>query len=257
MRMHNRIKVNDVTEFGLISEINLNEENSWKDKIFITFDIDWASDNVIDFVAEHLISRNIKATWFVTHSTPVLEKLRSNPMFELGIHPNFNALLKGDFRHGRSAKEIIETLMTLVPEANSVRSHSLARSSVLMEEFKAVGLSYECNHFIPAHSNIELKPWMEWNGLMHVPYFWEDDVACLLGHEVSMTEIAQRTGLKVFDFHPIHVFLNTEHLDRYQRTRYVHHNSEELFKHRYVGKGTLTRFLDLLNLAQPHMEQDL
>lgn len=36
------------------------------------------------------------ANWFVTHDTPLQERLRSYPKFELEIHPNFNFLLQGD-----------------------------------------------------------------------------------------------------------------------------------------------------------------
>ena len=59
-----------------------------------------------------------------------------------------------------------------------------------------------------------------------------------------------RGGLKVFDFHPIHVFLNTESLERYERTRALHHNPKELIKHRYEGYGTRNRLIELLELAK-------
>lgn len=54
----------------------------------------------------------------------------------------------------------------------------------------------------------------------------------------------------VVDFHPIHVFLNTESLDRYERTRSLHQNPKELIKHRYEGYGTRNRLLELLGSAK-------
>jgi len=60
---------------------------------------------------------------------------------------------------------------------------------------------------------------------------------------------ANRPGLKVFDFHPIHVFLNTELLDRYDRTRHLHQKPGELIKHRFDGEGIRIRLLELLALA--------
>ena len=57
-------------------------------------------------------------------------------------------------------------------------------------------------------------------------------------------------GFHVFDFHPIHVFLNTENLSRYERTRLLHQKPDELLKHRYQGKGTRTQLLNLLNLIE-------
>lgn len=65
-----------------------------------------------------------------------------------------------------------------------------------------------------------------------------------------MMELASRPGLKVFDFHPIHVFLNTESLDRYERTRPLHQNPKELIKHRYQGDGTRSRLIELLELCR-------
>ena len=56
-------------------------------------------------------------------------------------------------------------------------------------------------------------------------------------------------GFHVFDFHPIHVFLNTESLDRYERTRSIHQNPKELIKHRYQGHGTRSWLMELLELA--------
>ncbi len=76
--------------FKNISSIVVNEEHTWKDKIFLTFDIDWANDDVLNDTIDLIERSDIAATWFVTHDTPVLNRLRANPRFELGIHPNFN-----------------------------------------------------------------------------------------------------------------------------------------------------------------------
>lgn len=236
-------------EFKVISDILPVPLTKLDDVLFLTFDIDWAHDKIIGDTVDLLEKSGVTATWFVTHDTGLLKRLRENSKFELGIHPNFDFLLRGDSRNGRNAQEVIERLMKLVPEAKAIRSHSTTQSSMLFEVFKAAGLTHDCNHFIPAHINIQLKPWLLWNGMVRVPYFWEDDVACLYSHEDNMSEVAQRPGLKVFDFHPIHIFLNTEHLDRYERTRHLHHNPEELIKHRYEGVGTRTRLLELLQLA--------
>jgi len=45
------------------------------------------------------------------------------------------------------------------------------------------------------------------------------------------------------------VFLNTESLDRYERTRPIHRDPSELIKHRFDGYGTRSRLIDLLTLA--------
>src|SRR5690606_34162071 len=87
------------------------------------------------------------------------------------------------------------------------------------------------NHFIPHQSGMTLAPWKTWNGLIKVPYFWEDDVACIYEDNTDISSLKQANGLKVFDFHPIHIFLNTEHMDRYEQSRPVHRTPKELLSH--------------------------
>jgi hypothetical protein len=241
--------------FSTISKIDLDDSSTWADRLFLTFDIDWAHDKVLKDTAALVHEASVPATWFATHATPVLDEIRALPRQELGLHPNFNPLLDGVAYNGRSAMEILESLMNIVPEAKSIRSHSMTQSSRLLNLFQACGLTHEVNHFIPQHANIELKPWLMWNQLCKVPYCWEDDVHILYEStgisQRAPVELATATGgLRVFDFHPIHVFLNTESLDRYERTRPLHNKPKELIKHRYEGYGTRDRLIELLQLAK-------
>ena len=114
--------------FETISSIQVENEESWREKIFLTIDIDWAHDEILLDTIELVEEAGVAATWFVTHETEVLERLRSNPYFELGIHPNFNFLLQGDARNGGNAGEVISNVVQMVPEATSVRSHSMTVS---------------------------------------------------------------------------------------------------------------------------------
>ena len=60
------------------------------DSVVLTLDTDWAPDFVIDFVAKQLVAYQVRATWFVTHASPAVERLsQHSDLFELGIHPNF------------------------------------------------------------------------------------------------------------------------------------------------------------------------
>jgi len=187
-----------MTEFRAISSIQIEDESSWLDAIFLTFDIDWAHDDVLVDTIELVELAGVAATWFVTHDTPVLDRLRANPKFELGIHPNFNFLLEGDDRNGCNARDVIERLQAIVPEATSVRSHSMTQSSGLLALFKEIGLTHDANHFVPVQAGIELKPWKLWNDLIRVPYFWEDDVHVLYDTTASPqknpAELARRGG---------------------------------------------------------------
>lgn len=221
---------------GKISDIIVDEKETWE-KVFLTIDIDWACDEVLLDTLHIIENADICATWFVTHDTPVLERLRSNPKFELGIHPNFNFLLNGDKRNGVNAEDVVARLLKIIPEATTIRSHSTTQSSPLLSLFRSMGLRYDCNHFIPEQTRIELKPWLLWDGLIRVPYFWEDDIFCIYDSNSSIeTLVLERKGVKVFDFHPIHIFLNTDSLILYEKTKEIHHSPRELIRHRAFSK---------------------
>lgn len=217
------------------------DPSTWQDKLFLTIDIDWAHDEVLSYAIDLVDRSDIHATWFVTHNTPLLDRLRANPNYELGIHPNFNWLLAGDPRNGANSAEVLERLMRLVPEARCVRSHSMTQSTGLLQAFADAGLTHDANHFVPASSGVELKPWVLWNGMIRVPYCWEDDVFCIYRErgvaEPDVNETTRRGGLRVFDFHPIHLFLNTESMARYEKTRSLHQRPDGLAAHRYEGVG--------------------
>ena len=62
----------------------------------ITVDIDWAPDIAIAATAKYLIENEVKATWFITHASPEVERLKEYPqLFELGVHPNFKNIRTG------------------------------------------------------------------------------------------------------------------------------------------------------------------
>lgn len=234
--------------FANIIEVTPDATAQWKDSLFLTIDLDWACDDVLTDTIDLVEKADVSATWFVTHETPLLQRLRENPMFELGIHPNFNFLFNGDGENGVTADEVIDRLLTIVPEAKTIRCHSLTQNTKLFDLFVNKGLTHDCNNFIPYQAGIELKPWRLWNELITIPHFWEDDMACIYAHKTPIQELSERPGLKVFDFHPIHVFLNTEHIERYDRTRAFHLNSEKLINHRYPGDGTRSSLETLLSL---------
>lgn len=223
--------------FGRIGEIDPADEASWNGRVFLTLDIDWAHDEVLADCIDLVEAAGVAATWFVTHDTPLLARLRANPRFELGLHPNFNPLLDGTAPVGEDAKAVLARLQALVPQARAVRSHSMTQSTGLLDLFKAAGLTHDCNHFVPFQSGIPLRPWSLWTGLIKVPYGWEDDLACAWGIGLPPPGTLPAAGLRVYDFHPIHLFLNTETLERYERTRHLHRQPTELRVHRHHGAG--------------------
>lgn len=228
--------------------------------VFLTIDIDWADDEVIGDTIDLVEKADVDVTWFVTHPTPVIDRLRKNPKFELGIHPNFNFLLEGDPRNGGDIREVIQLLMDFVPEAKSLRSHSLLSSTRLLQLMPEYGLTHESNLYMPRDSCTDLMPFRIWNGVVRIPHSFEDDLFLLTSqsgdvvqHESFSSHIKRYfyndVGIKVLDFHPIHVFLNTESLNRYEATRDIHRRPRELIKHRYAGNGVRLALETLLGLV--------
>ena len=234
--------------FRNIKDIKIGNNSSWKGKIFLTFDTDWCSDEVLSYALNIIDKHDIKATFFVTHETKLLERMREKSNIELGIHPNFNPLLNGSFRYGKNVDEVIDYYKKIIPEAESVRSHSVTQSSPILESFARHGLKFDCNTFIPFSSNIDLEPYYHWtDNLVKVPYFWEDDIHCIYNWKWRTEEFLKGSGMKVFDFHPIHLFLNTEDINRYEKSKESHRDMKRLKN--YVNKeifGTYNFLIDII-----------
>ena len=244
-----------MSKFGLINEINVNDPQSWQGKVFLTLDIDWAHDDVIENTIDLLENADAKATWFVTHKTKVIDRLRENPNFELGIHPNFNFLLELNDNNGHSGENVVDRVLELVPEATSVRSHSLTQSSRLMDIFARKGMTHDVNSFIPFSSGITLKPWEIWNKMIKVPFLWEDDLVCHQGLiNTPIKNTFRQESICVYDFHPIHIFLNTESMERYELTRPLHRDPQALKAEVFPGDdgqiGVADHLTDLLGLME-------
>ncbi|MCX7877350.1 MAG: hypothetical protein N2510_01775 [Ignavibacteria bacterium] len=193
--------------------------------IAFTSDIDWAPEAVIADTIEIFEKYGVKCTFFSTHYSPVLNSC-NRKLFEIGIHPNFNPLLSG--KEGR-AEDILFEIMELHPDAEGVRCHSMLQSSLLLHMFAERKLLYESNHFLPYHHG--LKPFKLWNGLVRIPYNWEDDVHWSYGYDFSDSKMnLEDEGLVIFDFHPIHIFLNTENKYRYQEAKKFYNDPDKLLE---------------------------
>ena len=74
--------------FGLLSEIDIDTPSSWRNRAFLTFDIDWVHDEILLDSIKLLESSSVLAIWFVTHYTPVLTRIRADRAFEIGVVVN-------------------------------------------------------------------------------------------------------------------------------------------------------------------------
>jgi hypothetical protein len=233
-------------EFELIRNIDIKDPKTWEDKVFLTMDTDWSNDDVLSYVLDMLEEKNIKATIFLTHDTSLITRIRKNPDIELGIHPNFNFLLEGDFRYGRNIPEVMSYYHNIVPDAVSARSHYLTQSTSVLSEYLKHGIANDCNTFIPFTSGITLKPFRFFDGLKRIPFFWEDDTNLYLGAEWNLETLLSHPGLRVFNFHPNFIFLNCETYERYSDNKQFLSNTPKLLQFRNNESFGTSDFFNLL-----------
>lgn len=191
---------------------------SFNDPI-LTLDIDWASDDVLELIVEMLDSRSVKATWFATHASNAVDAMLGNGLFEIGIHPN---CLEGSTQGGNE-DEVLGNLKSLFPEATSMRTHGLYQSSPFLYKANTEhGIAVDVSLFLKGQSH--LRPFRyryDAQDMIRIPYFWGDDAEMF--EEDSAWDLNEGKynvqGVKIFDFHPVHVVLNTTRMEDYYAAR--------------------------------------
>ena len=227
-------------------------------EIVLTLDVDWAPDCAINFVAERLLAHRVRATWFVTHTSPAILALRRYPdLFELGIHPNF---LPGS-THGETPEVVLRHCMALVPHATSMRSHALMQSTPLLDTvMRETPIETDVSLFLPRAKAVEFIEYHRpGRTLLRVPYVWEDDFEMESGDpcwELSPL-FGRGEGLKVFNFHPIHIYLNSADIGPYHRLKrrvrcVTEATPEEAAAFVHVGMGTQVSWGQILKHLIEH-----
>ncbi|AZL72917.1 polysaccharide deacetylase WbmS family protein [Pseudomonas oryziphila] len=221
--------------------------------LHLTLDVDWAPDVVIDHVAELILAQGVKATWFVTHWSPAIERLAQHPAhFELGIHPNF---LKGS-SHGESVADVVAFCRDMLPKARSVRTHSLCMNGEIMAAFcRSADIGVDSSLFMPGVETIEPFVFETAAGrVVRVPVYWSDDYQLAANQANFTLPQPAVTGVKVFMFHPIHVFLNSPDFSYYESRKGLIFSGaaepEQLATVRHPGEGVGSSFEVLLRLLK-------
>ena len=189
--------------------------------VAITLDTDWAPECCIDDVASMLIASQVRATWFVTHDSPAIDRLRNHPeLFELGLHPNF---FPGS-SHGATEAAVLAHCARLVPDATAIRMHGLLQSSRLLTTIRAeTGVRVDASLLLRLHPGLEPSSLPLSSGpLIRVPFWWEDDLEMLA--PVPAWSLLPRfdagvAGLKVLNFHPVHVAMDAATMEGYERLK--------------------------------------
>ena len=180
--------------------------------ICLTFDIDWAADFIINDTINLLDKYGVKATFFSTHQTTSLKGLDVNK-YEVGLHPNFNPLLKGA---GDDFVRIINDLWNCYPDSVGMRSHSLVQGGSILQYLIEQKFFYDSNIFLPYQS---IRPYFL-KKFLRIPFNWEDDVHYYFNRPFTLDNWNFFSKpMTVFNFHPIHLFLNSENADRYVKSK--------------------------------------
>ena len=184
----------------------------------ITLDIDWAPDFVINSVANLLVKKNVCATWFVTHQSPAIERLRTFPnLFELGIHPNFMK----ESTHGSTLESVLRYCAELVPDALSMRTHGLFQSTeIFAKVLECTNIRVDVSLFLPQSQTPDpVDFWWNQKSLLRIPYVWEDDFEMERPDpcwDHKFLDATVGNSPIVMDFHPVHIYLNSKDMRNYR-----------------------------------------
>lgn len=190
-------------------------------KIYLTFDMDWACDEVLRYFMKLMSKLGVPYTINVTHKTDLLDELRKDKNVELGIHPNFNNLLAGETvarANENSFIDVIKNIKDIVPEAITARSHSLVDGTPISLELSNLGIKYSLNVLVWPKKGISFSYWHDFTGLYKIPFCYEDDI--WFGYDYyRRAEEYLNENIEVplvFNFHPIHIYLNTDCIETYR-----------------------------------------
>src|SRR5262249_35710266 len=107
-------------------------------------------------------------------------------------------------------------------------------------------IEYFSNDLLFLHRN--LHPIYDWSGLVRLPIYWEDDVHCIFfQNQFRLGDLMlESEGMKIFNFHPIHLYLNTNEFPQYLASKDELRDMKTAKRHQKKGEGIRSLFLELL-----------
>lgn len=182
--------------------------------IYISFDVDWAPDYILNDLLDLIYGKISGCTFFSTHNSEIFYKLPNS--YEVALHPNFNCLLDGKGK--ASFQEIIEDLIAIYPRSLGYRSHSLTNNTNIQQYFKSKGFIYESNRLSDAPSRHYYDALED---ISHIYIDFTDGQFIKHFASPASTFISKLLhAIESYDsvtlmFHPIHVFLNSCNYSNY------------------------------------------
>ena len=171
-----------------------------------TSDIDWASEAVIEYSHNCVGGDDLKLTYFATHPSRFIDHCQENGRARILIHPNFLP----DSSHGGTYDAVMNYCRDLVPDADGFRCHRYFESNDIHDEFARRGFKFFSNHC--TQSETHLRPLRHRSGMVSIPIFLEDGGYLLMDPTLqfeALREQLEAPGLKVINFHPAHMAINT------------------------------------------------
>ena len=210
--------------------------------ICLTFDTDHLDDaRLTEFLAAHRIPG--KATFFCTRQFAVL----GSTDHEMAPHPLLEA--------GTDWTAVLQTMRRMFPAATGWRSHSCVFSHLLARWLGENGYCYASTE--ERFGQVGIRPTRHPMGTVwQLPIYYMDtfDISRQVfwtgseNHPFDKKLISRALGaegIHVFDFHPVHVMLNTPHPEFYLSARERFRAGEAIQQLRYQGYGVGTFLQEL------------
>lgn len=211
--------------------------------VCLTSDIDWADEWMIESLFELCDRFNVPVTPFVTHESDAIESRYSGREEDVGVHPNFDE----DSTQGDTIDDVIDRMMDVWPAARCYRTHRFNDSTRIGRKLAAAGFEFDSNLLL--HLDSLARPVKHNSGTWRYPVFLEDDIYFFENSTFSFDHIAphlKTPGIKILNFHPIHVALNTPSQSFYDDVKSAEDVTPAM---KYDGPGTATLLEDILSFV--------
>jgi hypothetical protein len=199
--------------------------------VVITADQDWAPEWAAGVFINAVEDLQIPVHCFRTNKTKSIDDAQGRGVITNGWHPNFKPFSS----HGKDYAEVIDTMTSMFPDCTTVRCHSYFESTEIWQLLFKAGIRFESHGNTNLENNI--RPIKMMTGLTRLPVFFEDDCYMpLVRDEINPRRLISglvQPGLKVLDFHPIHVAMNTPNMKFYLD------NKDSVYKEQVVTEDSL------------------
>lgn len=205
-------------------------------KICLTIDADWAIPPVREFAFDLLRRERIPFTYFATSD----QHMAAEAFCEIAWHPNPDEGLERSF----------ENLSALFPLSRGMRPH---RAGGMAPQDLITPMRRFHLHWASVGGGLNQVTAQRLDGgHINFPISWGDNYLFTSNTEPDWSLLrSSSTGYYIMNFHPIHLFLNTDSVERYREAKRVYKSFPDLqtMVNEHV-RGVRDLFLKTLELKQ-------